>query len=66
MVNVSVENDLVMAHVVALKEVIESVVLLVEALVAPVGVDRSSRGRESVTRATVAARGERVGGRTRA
>jgi hypothetical protein len=57
MVNVCVENDLVRAHVVALKDICESVVLLVEALVSPVVVYRSSRGRESTTRAAGAARG---------
>jgi len=41
-------------------------VLRVEALVAPVGIDRSSRGRESVTRAAGSARGVRARGRTRA
>jgi hypothetical protein len=64
--DVGVKNDLVRAHVVALKDVCESVVLRVEALVAPVGVDRSSRGRESATRAAGVARGVRAGGRTRA
>ena len=54
-VDVGVKNDLVRAHVVALKDGGESVVLRVEALVASVGVDRSSRGRESATRATGAA-----------
>ena len=54
-VDVCVKNDLVRAHVVALKDGGESVVLRVEALVASVGVDRSSRGRESATRATGAA-----------
>jgi hypothetical protein len=66
MVDVGVKNDLVRAHVVALKDVCESVVLRVEALVASVGVDRSSRGRESATRAAGAARGVRAGGRNRA
>ena len=65
MVDVVVKNDLVRAHVVALKDGGESVVLRVEALVAPVGVDRSSRGREGATRAAGAARGVRSGGRTR-
>jgi len=53
-VNVSVKNDLVGAHVVALKDCCESVVLRVrvESLVAPVGIERSSRVRESVTRAS--------------
>ena len=55
MVDVGVKKDLVRAHVVALKDGGESVVLRVEALVASVGVDRSSRGRESATRATGAA-----------
>ncbi len=55
MVDVGVKNDLVRAHVVALKDIGESVVLRVESLVMPVGVDRNSRGRESVTRATSAA-----------
>ena len=66
MVDVGVKNDLVRVHVVALKDVGESVVLRVEALVAPVGIDRSSRGRESVTRAAGSARGVRARGRTRA
>jgi hypothetical protein len=66
MVDVGVKNDLVRAHVVALKDGGESVVLRVEALVAPVGVDRSSRGREGATRAAGAARGVRAGGRTQA
>ena len=51
-VDVIVKNDMVRAHVVVLKDCCESVVLRVEALVTPVGVDRSSRGRESATRAT--------------
>jgi hypothetical protein len=54
-VNVCVKNDLVRAHVVALKDVCESVVLVVEALVTPVGVDRCSHSRESATRAAYAA-----------
>jgi hypothetical protein len=37
--------------IVVLKDGGESVVLVVEALVTPVGVDRSSSGRESATRA---------------
>ena len=52
MVDVDVKNDLVRAHVVALKDGGESVVLRVESLVTPAGVDRSSSGRESATRAT--------------
>ena len=55
MVDVSVKKNLVRTHVVALKDVGESVVLVVETLVTPVGVDRSSRSRESVTRAADAA-----------
>ena len=55
MINVCVKKDLVRAHVVALKDGGESVVLVVEALVTPVGVDRSSRSRESATRAAGAA-----------
>ena len=51
MVDVGVKNDLVRAHVVALKDSGESVVLVVETLVTPVGVDRSNRSRESATRA---------------
>jgi hypothetical protein len=50
MVNVGVKNDLVRTHVVALKDDCKSVVLRVEALVDPVGVDRISRDRESATR----------------
>jgi hypothetical protein len=54
-VNVSIKKDLVRAHVVALKDGSESVVVVVEALVTPVVVDRSSRSRESATRAAGAA-----------
>ena len=50
-VDVGIKNDLMRAHVVVLKDGGESVVLVVEALVTPVGVDRSSSGRESATRA---------------
>ncbi len=64
-VDVRVKKDLVRAHVVALKDGCESVVLLVEVLVVTVGVDRSSRGREIATRAAGAARGVRARGRTR-
>ncbi len=64
-VYVGVQNDLVRAHVVALKDCGESVVLWVESLVVTVGIDRSSRGRESVTRAACVARGVRARGRTR-
>jgi hypothetical protein len=60
MVDVGVENDLVRTHVVTLKDDCESVVLRVETLVAPVGVDRSNRGRESATRTTGSARGVRT------
>jgi hypothetical protein len=49
-VDVGVKKDLVRAHVVSLKDGGESVVLVGEALVTPVGVDRSSRSRESATR----------------
>jgi hypothetical protein len=52
---VSVKKNLVRAHAVALKDGGKSVVVRVEALVAPVGVDRSSRGRKSATRAAGAA-----------
>ena len=55
-VDVIVKNDLMRAHVVVLKDVGEGVVLVVEALVTPVGVDRSSRSRESATRAAGTAR----------
>jgi hypothetical protein len=51
-VDVIVKNDLMRAHVVVLKDGCESVALVVEALVTPVGVDRSSRSRESATRGT--------------
>jgi hypothetical protein len=54
-VDASIKRELVRAHVVALKDVCESVVLVGEALVTPVGVDRSSRSRESATRAAGAA-----------
>ena len=54
-VDVYVKNDLVRAHVVALKDVVESVVLVGESLVTTVGVDRSSRSRESGTRTASAA-----------
>ena len=55
MVDVGLKKDLVRAHVVVLKDGGESVVLVVEALVTPVGIDRSSRSGESATRAAVAA-----------
>ena len=54
-VDVGVQNDLMGAHVVVLKDGGESVVLVVEALVTPVGVDRGSRGGESATGAAGAA-----------
>jgi hypothetical protein len=43
------------AHVVLLKDDFQSVVLVCEPLVMPVGVDRSSLSRESATRAACAA-----------
>jgi hypothetical protein len=55
MIDVGVKKDLVRAHVVALKDGCESVVVVVEALVTPVGVDRSSRSRESAKRGAGAA-----------
>jgi hypothetical protein len=55
MVDVGVKKNLVRAHVVFLKDSGESVVDVVEALFTPVGVDRSSRSRESATRGTGAA-----------
>ena len=55
MVDVGVKKNLVRAHVVFLKDSGESVVDVVEALVTPVGVDRSSRSRESATRGAGAA-----------
>ena len=54
MIDVSVKKDLVRAHVV-LKNRGESVVVVGEALVTPVAVDRSGRSRESATRAAGAA-----------
>ena len=54
-VDVVVKNDLMRAHVVILKDVVESVVLVGEPLVTPVGVDRSTRSRESAMRAAGAA-----------
>ncbi len=54
-VDVGVQNNLMRAHVVALKDGGESVVLVVEALVTPIGHDRSTFSRESATRAAVAA-----------
>jgi hypothetical protein len=65
-VHVSVKKNLVRAHAVAVKDGGKSVVARGEALVAPVGVDRSSRGRKSATRAAGAARGVRARGRNRA
>jgi hypothetical protein len=59
MVDVGVKNDLLRTHVVALKDGCESVTLRVEDLVAPVGVDRISRDRESATRAADTVRGTR-------
>jgi hypothetical protein len=54
-VDVCIKKDFVRVHVVALKDVGESVVLVGETLVTPVGDDRSSRNRESATRAAGAA-----------
>ncbi len=54
-VDVGVQNELMGAHVVVLKDGGESVVVVIEALVTPVGVDRSSRSRESATGAAGAA-----------
>ena len=54
-VDVVVKNDLMRAHVVVLKDFVESMVLVGEPLVTPVGVDRSSRSRESAMRAASAA-----------
>jgi hypothetical protein len=59
-VDVIVKKNLVWAHAVSLKDTCEGVVVCVETLVAPVGVDRSSRGRKSATRAA-GARGLRAG-----
>jgi hypothetical protein len=53
MIDVGFKKDLVSAHVVALKDGGESVVVVVEALVTPVGVDRSRSSRESATRAAI-------------
>jgi hypothetical protein len=65
-VDVVVKKNLVRVHAVALKDCGKSVVVRVEAFVAPVGVDRISRGRKSATRVAGAARGVRARGRTRA
>ncbi len=54
-VDVIIKNDLMRAHVVVLKDGGEGVVLVVEALVTSVGVDRSSLSRESATGAAGAA-----------
>ena len=51
MVDVGVKKNLVRAHAVALQDGCKSVVGLVEAKVAPVGTDKSSRGRKGATRA---------------
>ena len=53
--DVSVKKNLVRAHAVALQDGCKSVVGLVEAKVAPVGTDRSSRCRKGATRAAGAA-----------
>ena len=65
-VDVIIKKDLVRAHVVALKDCCENVVVRVEAIGTPEGVDRKSRGRKSTTRADVATGGVRARGRTRA
>ena len=54
-VDVGVKKNLVRAHAVALNDGCKSVVVRVETLVAPVGVDRGSLGRKSATRAAGAA-----------
>ena len=54
-VDVGVKKNLVRAHAVALKDGGKSVVMLVEAKVASVGTDRSSRCRKGSTRAACAA-----------
>jgi hypothetical protein len=53
--SLSTKKNLVRAHVIALKDGGKSLVLLVEVLVSPVGVDRSSHGRKRATRAACAA-----------
>jgi hypothetical protein len=54
-VDVSVKKNLVSIHAVALKDGDESVVVLVEAKVTSVGVDRSSSCRKGATRAACVA-----------
>jgi hypothetical protein len=54
-VDVNVKKNLVRAHAVVLKDDGKSLVVRFEALVAPVGVDRSSSGRKSAKRAACAA-----------
>ena len=54
-IDVGVKKNLVRAHAVALQDGCKSVVGLVEAKVAPVGTDKSSRGRKGATRAAGAA-----------
>ena len=54
-IDVGVKKNLVRAEAVALQDVGKSVVGLVEAKVAPVGTDRSSRCRKGATRAAGAA-----------
>ena len=55
--SLSTKKNLVRAHVIALKDGGKSLVLLVEVLVSPVGVDRInfSHGRKRATRAACAA-----------
>ena len=62
-VDVGVQKDLMGTHVVVLKDGGESVVLVIKALVTPVGVDRSSLSRESATGAAGAAGCRRPMGR---
>jgi hypothetical protein len=65
-VHVSIKKDLVRAHAVSLKDCGENVVVRVEAIGTPEGVDRKISGRKSTTRAAVAAGGVQARGRTRA
>jgi hypothetical protein len=65
-VDVSVKKNFERTHSVALKDGDKNVVLRVEAIVAPEGVDRKGRVRKSATRAAGAARGVRARVRTRA
>ena len=54
-VNVGVKKNLVRDHVVVLKDCGERVVVLVEAVITPVDVDRGSRSGEGATRGAGAA-----------